>query len=98
MTRQMLAARHRGDWDAFLRLLREVEPYLDPGLVSYLRGLTWDKFGFPLIAILFFERASMLVPEDAAYLGSWLLTLMKAGRLDDAGNVADKILVRSAKS
>lgn len=56
--RELSAAKERRDHDAILRLLREVEPALEPSMVANLRGTTWLELGFPEIAALFFEYAA----------------------------------------
>lgn len=56
--RDLSAAEERGDHDAVLQLLREVEPALEPSLVANLRGSTWHELGFPEIASLFLKWAA----------------------------------------
>src|SRR5207247_7126638 len=40
-------ARQRGEWDRALDLLRRWRAYIDPALVSYLRGRIWLEAGDP---------------------------------------------------
>jgi tetratricopeptide (TPR) repeat protein len=69
-----LEARQRGDWDTALSLLRRWGKHVDTALLSYLRGSIWLEAGDPETAVLFFENASRLEPENGRYLGCWLQT------------------------
>jgi tetratricopeptide (TPR) repeat protein len=68
-------ARQRGEWDRALDLLRRSSANLDPALVSYLRGSIWLEAGDPETAVLFYEHASKLQPENGNYLALFLHTL-----------------------
>jgi tetratricopeptide (TPR) repeat protein len=65
-------ARHRGEWDRALDLLRRWAASIEPSVLSYLRGFTWLEAGDPETAALFFEHASRLHPENGAYLAMLL--------------------------
>ena len=54
---QAFEAKQRGEWDRALDLLRRWRAYIDPALVSYLRGSIWLQAGDPATAALFYEHA-----------------------------------------
>ena len=60
-------ARRLGEWDRALALLRECREYLDPGLLSYLRGSSWLEAGDPETAAIFFAHAHACDPGNATY-------------------------------
>jgi tetratricopeptide (TPR) repeat protein len=68
-------ARKRGEWDRALDLLRRWRAYIDPALVSYLRGSTWLEAGDPETAALFYGHASRLEPTNGNYLAMALYAL-----------------------
>lgn len=68
-------ARERGEWDRALDLLRRWRAYVDPALVSYLRGSIWLEAGDPETAVLFLEHAARLQPENGNYLALYLHTV-----------------------
>jgi tetratricopeptide (TPR) repeat protein len=68
-------ARQRGEWDRVFELLRRWKAYLDPSLLSYLRGSTWLEAGDPATAAIFYEHASELQPDNGNYLAFYLNTL-----------------------
>jgi len=57
---EALAAKQRGDRYIALDLLRTWRAFVDPALLSYLRGAIWMEAGDPATAALFFEHASRL--------------------------------------
>lgn len=57
-------ARQRGEWDRSLELLRTWRVFIDPFLVSYLRGTVWLEAGDPATAALFFQHAHKLNPVN----------------------------------
>src|SRR5260370_22030810 len=65
-------ARERGEWDRSLELLRTWRAYIDPFLVSYLRGTIWLEAGDPATAALFFQHAHKLNSENSSYLAMYL--------------------------
>ncbi len=68
-------ARHRGEWDRALDLLRRWRAHIDPALVSYLRGSIWLEAGDPGTAVLFHEHAFKLQPDNENYLARFLYAL-----------------------
>ncbi len=88
---EIAEARRRGEWDQALDLLRRWARYIDPDVLSYMRGATWLDAGDPETAALFFEHASSLRPENGIYLATLLATL---NRFDprDARRRAEEIL------
>ncbi len=84
-------AQKQGDWDRALDLLRRWGPYVDPAMVSYVRGDIWLEAGDPATAALFFEHASNLQPDNDSYLGMLLHTLSLSDP-DEAHRRAEAIL------
>jgi len=84
-------ARKRGDWDRALDLLRRWRAYIDPCLVSYLRGSTWLEAGDPGSAALFYGHAYKLEPTNGNFQAMALHSLNMA---DAAAGLkeAEKIL------
>jgi tetratricopeptide (TPR) repeat protein len=68
-------ARQRGEWDKALDLLRRWRAYIDPALVSFLRGSIWLEAGDPETAMLFFEHASKQQPDNGNYQAMFLYAL-----------------------
>ncbi|MHB1423788.1 MAG: tetratricopeptide repeat protein [Gemmataceae bacterium] len=60
-------ARKQGEWDRALDLLRRWRAYIDPSLVSYLRGSIWLEAGDPETAALFYRHAYKLEPANGIY-------------------------------
>lgn len=59
---EIIEARQQGEWDRALDLLRRWRAYLDPALVSCLRGSIWLDAGDPATAAVFFEHGTNLNP------------------------------------
>lgn len=72
---QVYQERQRGEWDRSLELLRTWHAYIDPSLVSYLRGSIWLEAGDPATAALFFQHAHKLNPQDGSCLAMYLYSL-----------------------
>jgi tetratricopeptide (TPR) repeat protein len=72
---EAIEAKERGDWDRALDLLRRWRAYIDPALLSYLRGSIWLEAGDPETAALFCEHAANLQPGNENYLAMFLYTL-----------------------
>jgi tetratricopeptide (TPR) repeat protein len=70
-------ARAHGDWDRSLGLLRRWGKHVPRALVSYLRGAIWLEAGDPETAVLFYEHAAELEPENGNYLAVFLHALKK---------------------
>ena len=56
-------ARERGEWDRALDLLRRWQAYIEPSLVSYLRGSIWLEAGDADTAAIFYRHAYELDHE-----------------------------------
>ena len=84
-------ARQRGEWDRVFELLRRWGAYLDPSLLSYLRGATWVEAGDPATAAIFYKHASELQPDNGNYLALCLNTLNKVAS-SEAQRRAEEIL------
>jgi tetratricopeptide (TPR) repeat protein len=69
------AARHAGEWDKSLEILRRWKRHFDPALLSYLRGTVWQDAGDSATASLFFQHASSLEPGNEAYTSAYLHAL-----------------------
>ena len=68
-------ARQRGEWDRALELLRKSRAFVAPALVSYLRGSIWSEAGDARTAVLFYEHALRLQPDNGNYLAIFLHAL-----------------------
>jgi tetratricopeptide (TPR) repeat protein len=68
-------ARQRGEWDRALELLRKWRAFVAPALVSYLRGSVWSEAGDARTAVLFYEHAWRLQPDNGNYLAIFLHAL-----------------------
>jgi tetratricopeptide (TPR) repeat protein len=68
-------AKQRGEWDRALDLLRCWRAYIDPALLSYLRGSIWLEAGDPATAALFYEHAFKLNPSNGNYQAMYLYAL-----------------------
>ena len=84
-------ARQRGEWDRVLELLRRWGAYLDPSMLSYLRGATWLEAGDPATAAIFYKHASDLQPDNPNYFCMYLIALNRAAPRE-ARQLADEIL------
>ena len=73
--REAFEAKNRGEWDRALDLLRRWRAHIDPARVSYLRGSIWLGAGDPATAIVFFEHACQLDPDNELFQGRLLETL-----------------------
>ena len=89
-------AKHRGEWDRALDLLRHWRAYIDPALVSYLRGSIWLEAGDPGTAAFFYEHAFQCKPDNETYLAMFLYALNIADPAA-ARKRADEVLQEYAK-
>ena len=71
-------AQQRGEWDRVFEILRRWADYIDPSLLSYLRGSTWLEAGDQETASLFLEHASVLQPITDKYLALFLASLSRS--------------------
>jgi hypothetical protein len=62
-----LQAQDRKDFNTALELLRKRGDFIDPAVLSYVRGSIWGEAGEDRIAIQFFRRAARLEPSNANY-------------------------------
>ncbi len=66
-----------GEWDRALELLRRWAAFLAPDVVSFFRGRVWLDAGDTETAVLFFEHACRLQPDNGNYLAVFLYALEK---------------------
>ncbi len=66
-------ARQRGEWDRVLELLRRWGDYLEPSLLSYLRGDAWHEAGDSATAAIFLKHATDLKPYEGTYVNLCLV-------------------------
>jgi tetratricopeptide (TPR) repeat protein len=71
-------ARQAGEWDKALELLRYWGRYLEPALLSYLRGSIWMEAGDYATAAPFFQHAAQSEPGNANYASLYLYTLWRS--------------------
>ena len=57
----------RKHWDKLLEYLRRPPRFLPRPLTDYLRGRAWMELGHPEVALLFFDNAARLDPENSTY-------------------------------
>jgi tetratricopeptide (TPR) repeat protein len=69
----------RKDWDKLLEHLRRPPRFHPRSMVDYLRGKAWQEMGHPEVAVLFFDNATRLEPENSTY-GVLALECLKAVR------------------
>jgi hypothetical protein len=60
-------ARHGGDWDCALEILRACEKSVAPALLCYLRGAIWAEAGDKEVAAVFFRHAARIEPANRVY-------------------------------
>ncbi len=70
-------ARRRGEWDRTLELLRQWGKYIEPALLSYMRGAIWFAAGDAETAGVFFEHAVRLEPTNVNFRISFLNSLLQ---------------------
>jgi tetratricopeptide (TPR) repeat protein len=83
---RLRTAWQRRDWDEVLALLRTDPDFLDRAQLAYLRGRCWAEFGHHDVALLFFDYAARLKPENVSYQMLALEELLQLGQLDQAHN------------
>jgi tetratricopeptide (TPR) repeat protein len=88
---EAVEARHTGDWDKALELLRCWGRYLDPAELSFQRGFVWREAGDYETAVVFFQHAARLAPHDERFSFMYLSTLFKVDQ-HAALKRADEIL------
>jgi tetratricopeptide (TPR) repeat protein len=75
---EALDARQAKDWDKALDLLRRWGRYLEPALLSYLRGTIWMQAGDYSTATLFFQHAAEREPDNENYAVAYLWALWES--------------------
>jgi tetratricopeptide (TPR) repeat protein len=73
--KEIYKAEQVGNWGQALEQLRRWSRYIDPALLSFLRGSLWDEAGDGTTASLFYEHASRLEPQlyqDAYLISLWM--------------------------
>jgi tetratricopeptide (TPR) repeat protein len=75
-----IEAKQNGDWERALTLLRQCAKYIAPASLSYLRGGIWYDAGYPEVAVLFSEHATVLDPNNTKYQIVFLDALESADR------------------
>lgn len=86
-----IKARESREWDRALVLLRQVQKFLAPAPLSYLRGSIWQESGHPHVATAFFRHASECDGENAALRAMYLHSLAESDP-EAAGKLAQQIL------
>lgn len=89
-------AREQGEWDRALELLRRWGKFVPPSLLSYLRARTWKEAGDREVAVVFFEHACKLDPQNENFQAMYL-NVLKWTDLARARTVAEPILNESEK-
>ncbi len=87
-------ARERGEWDKALELLRRWGKYIAAPLLSYLRGTIWNAAGDAATAVVFFEHASQLDPDNELFQAV-LLDALKMADPREAAARAEVVLQNS---
>ncbi len=88
--RAALEARDRKDFSRALMLLRNRSSYINPAVLSYVRGSVWGEAGEDQIAVQYFRHAAQLEPHNANYSYMELHYLSQAdveGARDQAKNM-----------
>ncbi len=68
-------ARERGDWDFAFATLRKLEAVIPSPLVAYLRGSIWEAMDDKQVAMVFYEHAHRLDPENESIKAAFLNVL-----------------------
>jgi tetratricopeptide (TPR) repeat protein len=99
-------ARQVGKWDQALELLRRWSRYIDPSLLSGMRGTLWQDAGDDATAALFYQHAARMDPTNTRHHYLYLsaieksdpdLALSKANEIiADDENHAPEVVVTAA--
>jgi tetratricopeptide (TPR) repeat protein len=89
-------ARERGEWDRALELLRRWGKFVPASLLSYLRARIWEDAGDRQIAVIFFEHACRLDPQNQNFRAMHL-NVLKWIDPEKARAIAEPILNESDK-
>jgi tetratricopeptide (TPR) repeat protein len=88
---EAIEARQSGNWDKALELLRHWGKYLDPAVLSFLRGSVWQSAGDSETATPFYQHAADLDPSDDKFMCMYLFSLQTSNP-ELAGSHARKII------
>jgi len=98
---QQLALKDK-KWDELLELLRRPPRFLKRDQVACLRARAWEGLGHPEIALLFFDNAVRLDPDNDVYhvlvmnclekIGNWEATMQRVAKYRSDPNASAKIL------
>lgn len=80
-----------GDWDRALAILRENEDQITSSQAAALRGIAWDRLGHPEVAVLFFEEATRLEPNDLGMCIAYHRLLVKSCQFEKAKAAAEEL-------
>lgn len=72
------------DWDRLLESLRRPPRFRSRQDTDYARGRAWQELGHPEVAVLFFDNAARLDPNNPTYPALALECLMAIPDLDEA--------------
>ncbi len=87
---EALSAQH---WDELLAVLRCGPTFLTRDQIALLRGQAWQGLGHDDVAMLFFDYAGKLKPDNARAQVLQLRTLLKLGRFEEARRRAQEYTV-----
>jgi tetratricopeptide (TPR) repeat protein len=71
-------ARRSGKWDEALELLRRWSRYIDPALLSSMRGTLWQDAGDDATAALFYQHAAELEPTNGRHQSLYLSSIRRS--------------------
>jgi tetratricopeptide (TPR) repeat protein len=81
-------------WESVLLEVRNVDPLIPAAIGAFFRGRAWSELGDVDTALLFFEHASKLDPDNVNYRYLTLDLLAKSSRAPEAEARAREILQR----
>ncbi|MFN0054450.1 MAG: hypothetical protein ACKV0T_19920 [Planctomycetales bacterium] len=76
------------DWDRVLELLRAPPGFLTRDQIAFLRGYCWREIGDPETALLFFQKAEQICPENGHYGVTVVDALVGLQRVKEAHDYA----------
>ena len=88
---ELRAAWETGDYDRLLVLLRRPAPFLAEHDLAFMRGHCWAQAGDLETALLFYQRAHELRPQDEQLIVMLMLTYLGLYRLEDAQKYAIRL-------
>lgn len=80
---RFLELRSAADWDGIVRLLQTKPLPLSAEALFFMKGRAWESLGDLETAILFYEEALKISPDDAGIGIIWLDALVGAGRYEE---------------